>query len=390
MDTDAGARGRAMRFIVMLGVVSLFADVTYEGARSITGPFLGLLGASAVVVGAVAGAGELIGHALRLASGYFTDRSRKYWAIVMLGYTVNLLAVPLLALAGRWEVAALLMITERLGKAIRAPARDVMLAHAAKAVGTGWGFGLHEAMDQIGALTGPLIVALTLATYHSYRASFAVLAVPAVAALAVLMVARSRYPNPRSLDEAHAQDTGTHIPRAFWIYVAASGCIAAGYVDFPLAAFHWKQAGIASDVWIPLLYAIAMGVDAVAALVFGSLFDRWGKGVLLGAPLFASMAVPLMFTGGFRSALVGVALWGVGMGAQESVLRAAVADMVPVARRGLSYGIFNATFGVCWFAGSALMGILYQASPLRLVVFSVCAQLASVPLLVLTSRFARK
>ena len=207
-----------------------------------------------------------------------------------------------------------------------------MLAHAAKSVGTGWGFGLHEAMDQIGALTGPLIVAITLATYQSYRLSFAVLAVPALAALAVLMVARSRYPNPRSLEEAHAQDTGTHIPRAFWIYVAASGCIAAGYVDFPLAAFHWKQAGIASDVWIPLLYAIAMGVDAVAALVFGSLFDRWGKLVLLGAPLFACVAVPLMFSGGFRSALVGVALWGVGMGAQESVLRAAVADMVPVAR----------------------------------------------------------
>jgi hypothetical protein len=167
MATDADSRARAIRFIVMLGAVSLFADVTYEGARSITGPFLGLLGASAAIVGAVAGAGELIGHALRLASGYFTDRSKKYWAIVLVGYSVNLLAVPLLALAGRWEVAALLIIMERLGKAIRAPARDVMLAHAAKAVGTGWGFGLHEAMDQIGALTGPLIVAITLATYKS-------------------------------------------------------------------------------------------------------------------------------------------------------------------------------------------------------------------------------
>jgi MFS family permease len=379
-----------MRFIVLLGVVSLFADVTYEGARSITGPFLGLLGASAAVVGAVAGAGELIGYTLRLASGYFTDRSRKYWAIVLFGYSVNLLAVPLLALAGRWEVAALLIVTERLGKAIRVPARDVMLAHAAKSVGTGWGFGLHEAMDQIGALTGPLIVAVTLATYQSYRTSFAVLLVPALAALAVLMGARFRYPNPQSLETAPAEDTGKRLPRAFWIYVAASGCIAAGYVDFPLAAFHWKQAGVASDVWIPLLYAIAMGVDGVAALIFGSLFDRWGKLVLLGAPLFACLAVPLMFTGGFQSALVGVALWGVGMGAQESVLRAAVADMVPVARRGLSYGIFNSVFGVCWFAGSALMGILYQGSALRLVAFSVCAQLASVPLLFLTSRFARK
>lgn len=379
-----------MRFIVLLGMVSLFADITYEGARSITGPFLGLLGASAAVVGVVVGAGELIGNALRLVSGYISDRTRKYWTIVLLGYTVNLLAVPLLALAGRWQTAALLIFTERLGKAIRAPARDVILAHASKTVGTGWGFGLHEAMDQIGALTGPLLVALILARTRDYRMGFAVLFVPALAALSVLLAARLRYPNPQSLEPSRAADAVGGLSKAFWIYVAASGLIAAGFVDFPLAAFHWQQAGVASTVWIPLLYAMAMGVDAVAALVFGRLFDRWGNRALLGAPLFACLGVPLIFSKSFGSALAGIALWGVAMGAQESVLRAAVAEMVPVARRGSAYGIFNAAFGISWFAGSALMGILYQGSALRLVTFSICAQLASVPLLLFTTRTARR
>jgi len=390
MAPAADPRKRAIRFIVLLGVVSLFADITYEGARSITGPFLGLLGASAAVIGVVVGAGELIGNALRLVSGYLSDRTRKYWTIVIVGYTVNLLAVPLLAFAGRWQTAALLILVERLGKAIRAPARDVILAHASKAVGTGWGFGLHEAMDQIGALTGPLIVALMLARTRDYRMSFAVLFVPALAALSVLLAARLRYPNPESLESTHATDPQGGLSKAFWLYVAAAGLIGAGFVDFPLAAFHWQQAGVASTVWIPLLYAIAMGVDAVAALVFGRLFDRWGNRALLGAPLFACLGVPLIFSRSFHSALVGIALWGVAMGAQESVLRAAVAEMVPIARRGSAYGIFNAAFGICWFAGSALMGVLYQGSALWLVTVSICAQLASVPLLLFTAKAARR
>lgn len=149
----------ALKFIVLLGVVSLFADATYEGARSINGPYLALLGASATTVGFVAGLGELIGYSLRLVSGYMSDRIGRYWAITLFGYTLNMLAVPALALAGRWEIAAMLMIAERIGKAIRTPARDAMLSHATREIGRGKGFGLHEALDQIGAVLGPLTVA---------------------------------------------------------------------------------------------------------------------------------------------------------------------------------------------------------------------------------------
>ncbi|MEK7699337.1 MAG: MFS transporter, partial [Planctomycetota bacterium] len=142
------SRSNALRFIVLLGIVSLFADMTYEGARSINGPYLAVLGASATTVGIIAGLGELIGHSLRLVSGYITDRIGRYWAITLFGYAINMIAVPAIALAGRWEIAAILMVTERIGKAIRTPARDAMLSHATREIGRGKGFGLHEALDQ--------------------------------------------------------------------------------------------------------------------------------------------------------------------------------------------------------------------------------------------------
>jgi len=379
-------RKQAMRFIVLLGLVSLLADITYEGARSITGPYLALLGAGAAVVGAVAGAGELVGYTLRLASGYLGDRTRSYWALTLVGYAVNLLAVPALALAGRWETAAALMITERLGKAIRAPARDVLLADAAKAVGTGWGFGLHEAMDQIGALTGPLVVAGVIASTGNYRTGFATLLIPAVAALAVLIAARLRFPRPNPPQKDRKATAAAALPRVYWLYVASTALMAAGYADFPLVAFHLKNAGAASDTMIPLLYALAMGVDAVAALAFGRLYDRFGRLVLLGAPAFAAAAAPFIFSRSLPAVTAGMVLWGVGMGIQESVLRAAVAEMAPEGRRGVAYGIFNGVFGAAWFAGSAAMGLLYQSSAVALVVFSVAAQMAAVPLLLMSRK----
>ena len=121
-------------------MVSLLADITYEGARSITGPYLAILGANAAVVGFVAGFGELVGYGLRLVSGYLADRTGKYWTITIVGYAINLLAVPLLALADQWWLAALLIIIERMGKGMRVPSRDAMLSHAGHRMGMGWAF----------------------------------------------------------------------------------------------------------------------------------------------------------------------------------------------------------------------------------------------------------
>jgi MFS family permease len=383
------SKGVALKFVILLGVVSLFADMTYEGARSVTGPYLALLGASGTVVGVVAGFGELIGYALRLVSGYISDRTGKYWTVTLFGYFVNLLAVPLLALAGRWEIAALLMVAERMGKAIRNPSRDAMLSHATQSIGRGWGFGLHEAMDQIGAILGPLIVAGVLYLRGGYRTSFAILAVPALLALAVLLVARALYPRPRDLEVASGELRTGGFSRIFWLYLAAVSLIAAGYVDFPLISYHFEKLSVVSEVWIPVFYAVAMGVDALSALFFGRLFDRIGLSILIVVSFLSSLFAPLVFLGGFYSALLGMALWGLGMGAQESIMRAAIAEMVPMNKRGTAYGIFNAGFGLFWFLGSAFMGILYDVSIPSLIIFSVAMQLASIPFFILIRKKPR-
>ena len=384
-DREAGLRRHALRLVVMMGVVSLFADVTYEGARSVTGPFLALLGASGAAVGIIAGLGEFIGYGLRLGSGYLADRTRRYWAIAIFGYALNLLAVPAIALAGRWEVAAFLMILERIGKAIRNPSRDVILSHAAGRIGRGWGFGLHEALDQIGAVLGPLIAAGVLALGGSYRQAFALLGIAAVLALLTLVVVRVSYPNPSSL-ERRTPESRRELGRAFWIYLGAVALVAAGYADFPLIAFRLQTDHVATAAWIPALYAVAMGADALAALVCGRLFDRFGLIVLAIAVLVSAAFAPLVFLGGFTAAMVGMVCWGIGMGAQESIMRATIAELVPSRRRGTAYGIFNAGYGLAWFAGSALMGVLLDHAIGWLVAFSVVIQVAAVPVLIRVSR----
>jgi MFS family permease len=128
----------ALKFVLLVGVMSFFADFTYEGSRSVIGPYLGTLGAGALAISVISGLGEFLGYGLRLFSGRSADRTGRYWPITISGYVVQMAAVPLLALAGNWEVAALLIIAERIGKATRNPARDAMLSHAAKEMGYGW------------------------------------------------------------------------------------------------------------------------------------------------------------------------------------------------------------------------------------------------------------
>lgn len=381
---------RALQLVVLLGLVSLFADMTYEGARSLTGQYLGLLGASAAAVGTVSGLGELVGYALRLVFGYISDKTRRYWTITIIGYAVNLLAVPMLAFVGRWELAAMLIIMERLGKAIRTPARDAILSHATRRVGAGWGFGLHEAMDQLGAMLGPLAMAGALYLKNGYQNGFAYLSIPALLALGVLLVSRLLYPQPQDLEIGVPKVETAGLGSYFWLYMAAVSFIALGYADFPLIAFHFKQGLVIKEEWIPTLYAVAMGVDAVAALVFGRLFDRMGLPVMIAGVLMSLFFAPLVFLGGLVAAVAGMALWGVGMGAQESIMRAFLAETVPSERRGTAYGIFNTVYGVFWFVGSALMGLLYDVSLGYVVAFSVAMQAASVILLLFVRKNIKK
>jgi MFS family permease len=380
----------ALWFVIFLGVVSLCADATYEGARSITGAYLGSLGASGTIVGLVAGFGELIGYGLRIAIGFLSDRTRQYWRITTLGYAINTAVVPLLALTGTWQAAAGLMIAERTGKAIRTPPRDVLLSHGAMQIGRGFGFGLHEAMDQIGAVAGPLMVATMLSWQLGYRGGFAILVIPAILGLVVLLVVQRIYPNPRDFEPVTADLDTTGLPRLFWFYLGAIALIAAGFADFPLIAFHLQQTGVESTSQIALLYALAMGVDAIAALAFGRWFDRVGLWSLVLAVAMSLFFAPLVFSGSFTWAIVGMVLWGIGMGAQESIMKAVVAGIVPAQRRGSAFGIFNTGYGLAWFAGSALMGVLYDYSRSTLILVSMGLQLAAIPALIWVSRQVRR
>jgi MFS family permease len=369
-------------FIILIGVVSLFSDMTHEGMRSISGPFLAMLGASAVAVGFIAGFGEMVGYGLRLVSGYISDKTKKYWTITFIGYFINLLAVPALALAGSWQMAAVLMILERTGRAIRNPARDVMLSHATSSIGHGKGFGVHEALDQIGAVTGPLIVSAVYFFSGSYSKSFGILLIPALIALSILVVARLSYPKTENLEIKSNANNPVASKKFFWIYLAAVSLIAAGFADYPLIAFHFNKTNQVSMEMIPVMYAIAMGVDALAALLLGRLFDKHGIKVLIGSTLLSLLFAPLVFMGNFYTALAGMACWGVGMAAQESVVRAVLSSTLPSEKKATGFGVFNAAFGLFWFLGSFLMGWLYEISITWLIVFSVVMQLASIPLFV--------
>jgi predicted MFS family arabinose efflux permease len=369
-------RAWAIRVILCLGVVSLFADMTYEGAYSIIGPFLKDLGATAGQVGLISGLGEMIAASLRLFSGRFTDRTRAYWTIAIAGYALNLLVVPMLALAGNWPMAALLVVIERTGKALRGPARDVLLSQATGKVGHGFGFGVHAAMDQTGAVVGPLMMAVAVAKANHFGPAFVRLAFPAAGALLALLLARAVYqgkgapPAPKPVPQQV-------LPRVFWLYVAAAGVLACGFVDFPLLAYHFQKTALAKPAVIPLLYAGAMGVNGLAALVLGKLFDRYGIVILSFGIVVSVLALPLGFLGGPAGAIASVGCWAVGLGAQDASLRAGISQVVSMNKRGSAFGAFNGVYGVMWFVGSATMGLLYDRSVMALVVFGVLMQLGA-------------
>jgi MFS family permease len=389
MDSSSHLDGRsvgtpkksaALKFVLLIGVLSLFADFTYEGSRSILGPYLALLQASATAVGIVTGFGELLGYGLRLVSGRMADLTGKFWPITIFGYFVQMLAVPALALAGNWQTAAALLILERVGKAIRNPPRDVMLSHAGKEIGYGWAFGVHEALDQCGALFGPLSVAAILAFRGEYRFAFAALLIPGVICLSLLLLARWLYPRPEDMEVDVPNVETQGLPRVFWIYLAGAGLVAAGFADFPLIAYHFAKASSVPQNWVPIAYAVAMAVSGTGSLVFGRLFDRFGIAILIPLTLISALFAPLVFLGGFGAALVGAVIWGLGMGVHESIVPAAVAPMAPPQRRASAYGLFTAGYGVFWFLGSALIGILYDWSLPATIAFCVALELAAIPI----------
>jgi predicted MFS family arabinose efflux permease len=364
----------AIRFILCFGLVSLFADMTYEGAHGSIGPMLKDLGASVAAVAVISGLGEMIGASLRFFSGRLADRTHAYWTLAVAGYALNVLAVPGLAFVSTWQGAAILIVIERTGKALRGPARDLLLSEATGKVGHGWGFGLHAAMDQTGAMAGPLLMALIVARTGHFQSAFAWLAIPAVLALLSILAARA----VRAVDATPpTPNPPKPLPRVFWTYIAAAGLLACGFIDFPVLGAHFEKQQLFSKAIIPLLYSLAMGVNGLTAVIFGRLYDRYGLVVLTFGIVLSMLALPLGFLSGATGAVAAVICWATGLGVQDATLRSGIAQVVSMNKRGTAFGIFNGVYGVMWFLGSAVMGLLYAHSIVALVAFGVAAQLVA-------------
>lgn len=398
---------RAMMFIVLFGVVSLFSDMTHEGAASIRGAYFTLLGASAGTIGFISGLGELVGYSMRYVFGRLTDKTKRYWPMTIAGYVFDILAVPALALVGEhgWISACALLIVQRMGKAIKKPAKDTILSFAASQEGAGKSFALLEALDQLGAFLGPLMLYLVMLhrtegdSFTLYARCFAVLAIPGFITLVLLYATKRRFPNPDLFEPETKEYVPFRLERRFVFYIAGISLFAFGFADYSLILMHVSRtyAGLTNELaettallntgTIPLLYAGAMLVDAVAALFFGFLYDKKGvKALVISSAISAPFALFVFCFDSLPAVLIGIALWGVGMGAQESILKASVASMVPKASRATGYGIFECAFGVFWFLGSWLMGALYDLSIPAMAAISASAQLLSIPLYLLSAK----
>lgn len=392
---------QAMLFIILFGIVSLFSDMTHEGASSIRGAYLTLLGASAGAIGFASGLGELVGYSMRYVFGRLTDKTKQYWPMTIVGYILDIIAVPLLALVGEhgWVAACALLIIQRMGKAIKKPAKDTIMSFAASQEGTGKSFGLQELLDQIGAFLGPVLLYLVMLfrqqgdTFETYAFCFAVLAIPGAITLVLLFLTKHKFPNPELFEPEPKEYIPFKMKREFIFYIAGISLFAFGFIDYSLVLMHVSRtftslasglaetSSLVTEGTLPLLYAGAMLVDAVTALIFGYLYDKKGVAVLVLSTVLSAPFAIFVFAGkSVAVVLLGIALWGIGMGAQESILKAAVTTMVPKTSRATGYGIFECSFGVFWFLGSWLLGVLYDVSIPAMIAVSVLAQLAAIPL----------
>jgi MFS family permease len=381
----------AFRFVLTMGLVNLFADTTYEGGASLNGPFLASLGATAAAVSIVAGVGEFLGYGLRSVSGLVADRSGRHWLVTFVGYTINLLAVPAMALATSWPVAAAFLLAERVGRAMRKPTVEAMLSYTTGKHGRGWVYAVNTALDETGATLGPLLMAVVLMRGAGFAVGYSLLLVPSVLALLALTVARIVFPLPERLEEGGAKTAlATGFTPAYRLYMIAGACFAAGLMSFELVSFHLSSSAIVATEWIPVLLSLATVVGVAASLALGRLYDRVGIAVVVGAVCVSALFSPLVFLGGATAAVVGLSLWGVGYATQDTLLKAVIAGVLPEGRRNLGFGLFYVGYGAGWLAGSVATGLLYERSLLALVVFAAAVQLVSVPFFVTAARAQRR
>lgn len=376
-------------FIILIGIVSLLSDMTHEGAKSIYGQFLNIVGASPKVISFVGGLGEFLGSALIFVTSIIASKTKKYWTMTIIGYTINLFCIPMLALTTEngWIYAISLILLERVGKAIRKPAKNTLVSFCSKNLGEGKSFALLECLDQIGAFIGPLILTLVLYLkgttnlFDSYKFCFLILIIPAILTLCILLFARVKYPTPETFEDDKEEDKSNKlvISKSFKYYLVAISLVAFSFIDFPLITYHVASLNIINEKNLPMLYSLAMLVDSISALIFGFLFDKIGFKTLVLSTLL-SMTFPLFIFNFNNSVLIiiGICLWGVGMGAQESILKSSVAKLSTKETRSKCFGLFEGIFGLSWFIGSFVLGLIYEASIIAFIIIPIILQICAI------------
>jgi len=350
--------------ILAMGIVSMLGDIVYESGRGIAPDYLRFLGASALLVGMVSGAGEFIGYAARLVSGNLADRSHAYWLFIFFGYGL-ILAIPLIGFTFSIEVVMALLLLERFGKALRSPSRDTVVSIVSKGVGSGKAFGLHEAIDQIGAIIGPLILAgVMFYTANNYPIAFKILLIPFALMLAAIAYTYRKIGKGVEVEAKNIKDEGSSLTRGFWIYCIAILLNTLGLI--PVALILYSGASILQPLgqqWIvPLLYVIVQSVDAPMALISGYFFDKLGVKLLTLPFILAIFPAFLVSYAGLAGVIAACITFGFVLGMQESIYRAAICDLVPLNRRGTAYGIFNTALGLGTLASGIIFGFLMEHS----------------------------
>ncbi|MDD2779175.1 MAG: MFS transporter [Mesotoga sp.] len=366
----------AIQIIVLFGIISLFGDMLYEGARSANGQYLELLGVSATMLGLVYGLGEFLGYFLRLVSGYLSDKTGKQWTFIIFGYA-TLIVVPMMGLTSNWQIIMVLILLERVGKGLRSPPKDTILSQVAENGGTGTGraFGILEALDQVGALSGPLI--FSIAFYASgeqgitqYQTGYLFLSIAFALLVAALYLAFRKYRDcDFKAEPSSAFAKNEPLMRHFWMFTLFASLTIMGLANFSLIGYYLKAEGIMPDQQIVLLYALAMLVDAAVALLIGNLYDKLKEktgsktgGIMSLAFIpVVTLTIPFLgFGGTVIGAAVAMIMFGIVMGAHETIIRSSIADITSFHKRGTAYGVFYTAYGLAFLAGSAAMGSIYD------------------------------
>lgn len=382
---------KAYGILLLFGFISLMGDISYESARSINGPYLNLLKADAVVIGWIMGLGEFLSYAIRIVSGYVSDKSKAYWFFTILGYS-TILAIPLLSLSNTWQIAAILIFIERLGKGLRSPAKDTIISYAAKRVGTGYGFGISELLDQLGAFIGPFL--LTIFFYYQrkeiglpeYQEAYRLLWIPYLLLMLVLIFTYFKFQQPETLEKKGSLEL-INFQRIFWLYGLFIFLTTMGLINFGILGYHLKVTGIATDYQIPFFYALAMLVDAIIGIVVGKYYDhiksQYKKEnasviLLLIIPILTIISICFLFIVNIFLAFLGILIWGAIVGLHETLMKAVVTDLSSTKNRGTLFGMFHIVYGIAIFLGSTIVGYLYELSLLWLVIVLVGIEILSI------------